>query len=162
MAKVLAVDVELCVGCERCTLMCAFNKYRAFSPRRGAIHVVKMEPGIDAPVFCVQCGTCIGACLPGALSRDPKTGFVVVDEKKCNGCGMCVAACPYGAIHVDPATKKAFKCNYCGFCVTYCPQSALRLVEPHEALWLKHKSAARSLTASPTLARKLWWRPPLR
>ena len=154
-------DVELCIGCERCSLMCAFNKYKVFNPKRGAIHVVKLEPGIDAPVFCIQCGTCINACPTGALYRD-KTGVVVVDEEKCVGCGTCVAVCPYGAIQVDPETRKAFKCTYCGFCVKYCPQSALKLVEADEALWVKRKNAARSITAAPTLARKLWWKPPLK
>ena len=161
MAKILVADVELCVGCERCSLMCAFNKYKVFNPRRAAIHVIKLEPAVDAPVFCIQCGICIDSCPTGALYRD-ESGIVQVDEEKCTGCGTCVSVCPYGAIQVDPETKKAFKCNYCGFCVEHCPQSALKFVEPEEALWVKWKNTVRSVTASPALARKLWWRPPLR
>lgn len=162
MPKVLAVDNELCIGCERCALACAYRHFKSSNPRRGAIYVIKLEPGADTPVHCVQCGTCIDVCPPLALRRDRKTGVVRVDLGRCDGCGLCVSACPYGVIHVDPFTKKAVKCDYCGFCVRYCPQSALKLIEAEEAALWKRKGFAKSITAAPELARKLWYKPPFR
>ena len=128
-----------------------------FNPRRAAIHVIKLEPGYDAPVYCVQCGGCIAACNRGALSM--KAGVVRVDPEKCDGCGLCVPACPYGAMHVDPETRKAVKCDICGECVKYCPQGALRLVDAKEAMYWKQRTKARSLVGTtPPLFRKLWYR----
>jgi len=162
MPKVLAIDNELCVGCERCALACAYRFFKSSNPRRGAIHVVKLEPGVDTPVYCGQCGTCVEVCPPNALSRDPKTCIVKVDFGKCDGCGICVGVCPYGVIHVDPVEKKAVKCDYCGFCVKYCPQSVLRLIDAEKAALWRQKDFAKAITAAPELARKLWYRPPFR
>ena len=163
MTKVLVVDDELCVGCERCAIACSFRFFKVYNPARGAIHVVKLEPGRDISVACTQCGLCINQCPEGALYRD-ENGVVMVNEEKCTGCGTCVLACPYGGVHVDPVTKKAFKCIACGYCVPYCPQSALKVVTAEEALTTKWRRVAKAATSRLELppARKLWYKPPLR
>ena len=160
MAKALAVDSRLCVGCGRCELTCSYHFFKVFNPYRAAIKVVKMEPGIDTPVFCVQCGACMVACPEGALYRDPETLVVKVNEEKCKGCPICAMACPYGAIHVDPETGKAVKCDYCGECVETCPQGALKLVDIEELPWFRARSMAVAMTAAPQLARWLWYKLP--
>ena len=165
MVKVLVADNELCTGCGICELACSLRWFKVFNPKRSAIRAVKLEPGIDAVVYCTQCGLCINACPVGAISRDPKTRVVKIDWDKCTGCGDCVMACPYGAVFVDPVVKKAVKCDTCGGdpeCVKRCPQSVLRFVDLGESVLFKQRETARSKAAAPHLARKLWYRPPFR
>ncbi len=165
MPKVLAIDTDLCVGCERCALMCSFAKYKVYNPKRSAIATVKFEPGADAAVFCIQCGTCINACPTEALKRDTKLMAVVLDEEKCNGCGQCVPACPVGILRVDPIINKAIKCDHClgdPACAKYCPQGALKFIDVDEAMSIRRILTAKGLTQAPSVStsppRKLWYK----
>ncbi|UCD58886.1 MAG: 4Fe-4S binding protein, partial [Candidatus Hydrogenedentota bacterium] len=61
-------------------------------------------------------------CPAEAMSRDERTGAVVIDEQKCTLCLECVGACQYGAINVSP-DGAVLKCDLCGgtpVCVWYC------------------------------------------
>ena len=44
---------------------------------------------------CQQCtdAPCIKACPFGANYRDPETGQVKIDPKRCMGCNYCITAC---------------------------------------------------------------------
>ena len=55
----------------------------------------------DCAVGCLGFGSCVKACLFGALEIGPE-GFPVVDAEKCVGCGACEKACPKGLslIHI--------------------------------------------------------------
>ncbi len=44
---------------------------------------------------CIQCGVCVKACRPGAISLTD--GRITVDQEKCNACGRCCKACPADA-----------------------------------------------------------------
>lgn len=44
---------------------------------------------------CTACGSCISACLLGAIRIDE--GHVIISED-CNSCGMCIESCPADAI----------------------------------------------------------------
>jgi carbon-monoxide dehydrogenase iron sulfur subunit len=112
--KILVVIPDRCVGCRRCELYCSFKFYKTHNPARSRIHVIRSEPYIDAPIICLQCGLCIDSCPSGAISRNMKTGAIVVNEEKCTGCGLCVPSCPIGMIKVDPVTNVAIKCDLCG------------------------------------------------
>mgnify|MGYP000220982618 CR=1 FL=1 len=147
MVKVLTVIPDKCTGCQRCMLACSLRHFKTMNPLFSAIHVVRVdhEP-IDAPIYCIQCGLCINVCPVNALSRDAKTGAVVVDREKCTGCGNCVAVCPIGAITLDPKEKKAVKCDLCGgdpACIKVCPEGALKFIEAPEAAFYKRFFAAR-------------------
>lgn len=76
------------------------------------------------------------SCMSGALSKDPETGIVSYDEKKCGSCFMCVMNCPYGVLKADTATHtKVVKCDFCmkddakPNCVKSCPKKAIYVEE---------------------------------
>lgn len=144
--KVLVAVPERCTGCERCELVCSLVHFKTMSPSKSAIHVVRVHHApIDAPIFCVQCGLCIDVCPVGALSRDKKTGAVIVDYGLCTGCESCVSVCPYGAITVDRAIRKAIKCDLCGGdpkCVKICPEGVLQYVDANKASYYKRLTYA--------------------
>ncbi len=53
----------------------------------------------DCAVGCLGFGSCVKACLFGALEIGPE-GFPVVEVEKCVGCGACEKACPKGIMQV--------------------------------------------------------------
>ncbi len=121
-------DPELCTGCMICTTVCSMHYYKVLSPERARVRVVRLENGLDFPLFCRNCedAPCIDACLNNAISRTSK-GIVVINSAKCTGVGACIDACPYFSIHINPDTGKAIKCIQCGECVKWCPPQAIKL-----------------------------------
>ena len=147
MVKSLVAVLNRCTGCRLCELACAYRRYKSINPSRARIHVVRLdhEP-VDAPMFCAQCGLCIGACPLNAIKRNLKTGAIIVDEEKCTGCGQCVHVCPYGVATIDPASKKASICDLCGGepeCVKICPENALIYVDSEKAAVYKRLTFSR-------------------
>jgi carbon-monoxide dehydrogenase iron sulfur subunit len=151
--KVLIVDHEKCGACHICELICSFTKEGVFSPTISRIRI--RESSMDETILvCQLCkiAKCIEACTFGALSRDEKTGAIVLDYEKCRGskCGDCVSACPYGAIFVDPRTGRVLICDLCGgepACIRWCPRGAILFDFPEgEKAALKQK-AERKLVA---------------
>ncbi len=150
MPKTLVIFPDKCTGCHRCELWCAMNKEGLINPAKARLKVLRREPSIDVAAICLQCGICINACLYGALSRDKKTGAVVVDDERCIGCGKCVMACPYGMITVDASVRKAKKCDLCGgnpVCVQHCPENALQYLDVEKAAAIKRERYAKSLVS---------------
>ncbi len=119
-------DPHVCTGCMICVSVCSMHYYRVISPERSRVRVVRLEGGLDFPLFCRNCedAPCIEACPEDALARTSK-GVIVVNSRRCTGCGSCVSACPYYAIRVNPDTGKAFKCIQCGECTAWCPVGAI-------------------------------------
>lgn len=144
--KTLVVVPDRCVGCERCKLYCSFRFYRTHNPSRSRIQVIRSEPYIDAPIVCLQCGLCMSACPRDAMSRNAKTGAIVVDQKKCGGCGLCVPSCPIGMMRIDPVTHVAIKCDLCGGepeCAKKCPEGALQYIDAEKAAYYRRKTFAK-------------------
>jgi pyruvate formate lyase activating enzyme len=45
---------------------------------------------------CIDCRTCLEACLSGCLSKD-LDGRLMIDRQRCDGCGICARECPANA-----------------------------------------------------------------
>lgn len=129
--RIMHVLPEKCVGCRICEQWCAHSHGHMVSPSKTNIRVVRIHHQYrNVPVVCRQCGipACIDSCKFGALSRDVKTGAVLVDQQKCTACRLCVRACPYGAVNYDTREKTVRICNLCNGapqCVMHCPEQAL-------------------------------------
>jgi len=138
--KLIVTDPELCIGCISCQLICSLTKEGEFSPTLARLHVSKNPFTADyVPDVCRNCVTpaCYYACpVPSAMIINPKTGGVVIDEKKCTACGRCAEACLLSMIGYNPSRKAYLKCDLCDGepkCVETCPSNALKYVSRKEA-----------------------------
>jgi carbon-monoxide dehydrogenase iron sulfur subunit len=142
------IEQEKCDGCKNCTIAC-MQAHREtpgtvydldlLDPKNEARHVIVSNgKGGYFPIFCRHCAVpdCVGACMSGALGKDPATGHVQYDEKRCGACFMCVMSCPYGNIKPDkPTRRKIVKCDFCindnedPNCVRNCPRKAIYVKE---------------------------------
>ncbi|MDR2054033.1 MAG: 4Fe-4S dicluster domain-containing protein [Treponema sp.] len=146
--KRIMIEQEKCDGCKNCTIAC-MQAHRETpgtvydldlpDPKNEARHVIVSDGrGGYFPIFCRHCAVpdCVGACMSGALKKDPATGHVQYDEKRCGACFMCVMSCPYGNIKPDKLTRrKIIKCDFCindnedPNCVRNCPKKAIYVRE---------------------------------
>jgi len=148
MEKILVIQPEKCTGCRTCELVCSFVHTGEFNPARSRISVFSFEKvGFSTPVVCQQCSNaaCMEVCPVGAISRDEKTGAMVVDSGKCLRCKMCTIACPFGATIYDPVVDIIAKCDLCGgdpACVKFCPSGAITYAEANQGSLIKRKTYA--------------------
>ena len=148
--KKVYINEQVCIGCGLCEVYCRLKHskskdlvkaYKRETPR--PLSRIRMDESgiVSLSVRCQHCddAPCIRACLTGALSRDPATSLVNVDEDRCIGCGTCSLVCPLGVPRLDPSQKKMVKCDLCQdeeipVCVANCPNEALSYAEVEEAL----------------------------
>ena len=147
MKKIYPIP-ELCINCGRCVVACktahskSKNPVKAYKYEQCPAPRIRVEGDNDYSFAsnCRHCARpqCVEACISGAMQKDPVTGVVFVDAKKCVGCGSCVVSCPFGAVHVETT---AIKCDLCGSCagqpgspscVAACPNRALVYVESED------------------------------
>jgi len=127
----LIVFPELCTGCRTCELICSFTKEKVINPKLARIRVISKWPDYNYPSVCHQCikAPCLESCPSKAITKDPTTGAIKVDEEKCIGCGACIKACPFGAVKLHPDKGIAIICDLCGgdpTCVKFCVTGALK------------------------------------
>ena len=49
---------------------------------------------------CESCEVCSLLCPDLCITRDEKTGEVLIDLDYCKGCGICASVCPKGAVRM--------------------------------------------------------------
>jgi len=145
-------DSEQCIGCQICEYVCSAVKEGGFNPLLSRIRTVRVEPAFNMSMACRLCEdpTCVKSCPKKALSKDEKTGIIILDEEKCNGCAWCIEACEFGAIALHSAKKTMIVCDLCdGYpkCLPYCPTEALSLKTPEEISQKTRKKAIMPLVS---------------
>ena len=132
MTKGLKTDIEKCVGCNMCALVCSGSHVGKFNPSESRINVEDIfpEPGEFKLNYCIQCDEhpCVEACPAEAIKLDETLGIYVVDKDECTACGMCVDACPYNGCWLDPSESYSIKCDLCGGtprCIDICPRKVI-------------------------------------
>lgn len=147
MKRVYAIE-DRCLNCRLCEVACKTvhsktgDTYKAYMWEQDCPPArirVEGDNYASIAVNCRHCGNpgCVAGCIAGALTKDPVTGLVNFDKKKCVGCRTCMVQCPYDAIRVY---KKALKCDLCttGWskgepaCVKACINQALVYEESDE------------------------------
>ena len=132
MKSRFVVIPNLCTGCRTCELACSFSHGVDGKPGRSRIYPI--ESGLQdlwVPVTCLQCeeAACAKACLVDAITRNPETGAMDLDQDICVKCMACVAACPFGCSLIDQQHDQVVKCDLCGgdpVCAHFCPTQALQ------------------------------------
>ena len=143
--KKIFINESACIACHLCEVYCqlqhsqAKDIVKAFkrgSPRNSTRLKIEEKRPVAFSIRCQHCDDrpCVYACLTGALSWDPNSGIVDVDEERCVGCWTCILVCPFGAIKQNTHQKKIAKCDLCQgedipACVANCPNEALICVE---------------------------------
>jgi len=132
LAKVVKADeMNKCLGCFACMLVCASINRKNHSIRKSAIHV-RTSGGMQGRFIAALCHACqiprcAEVCPCGALDIR-KGGGVLLDEHKCIGCRRCQKVCVVMAIGYDEDARKPIICNHCGLCAKYCPHDCLTVV----------------------------------
>ena len=144
--RIVTTDLTKCIGCKNCEYACAFKKSGDFQRKDSMMRMNYYPLEIACiPMTCVHCSEafCMEVCPAGAITRNPQTGAVEIDEKRCAGCKMCILACPFGNIHFDKTSMTSKKCDLCQGepnCIKFCISGALQYVDEEEAYGDKRDS----------------------
>ncbi|MFK7896428.1 MAG: formate dehydrogenase subunit alpha [Myxococcota bacterium] len=110
-SKVIAVDHQACILCDRCVRACDDVQNNEVIGRSGKGYGAKIAFDLDAPMgmsTCVSCGECAAACPTGALVDKaiaaplrPREELAAVDSV----CPYCGVGCAL-TFHVDRAANE--------------------------------------------------------
>ncbi len=110
----------LCIDCELCVEACNTTNNVPAPEYRTRILTKKFTGTLDKqvefiPVLCNQCNNapCYRGCPTKATYKDPITGIVRMEHKKCIGCKTCMLACPYDARYFSKNHRAIDKCDFC-------------------------------------------------
>jgi Fe-S-cluster-containing dehydrogenase component len=95
----MVIDLETCIGCQRCVFACQATNDTATSHRWNIL--IDDATTFGQPVFvtrpCMHCehAPCVEVCPVKATYHRPD-GLVEMNYDRCIGCRYCMVACPYG------------------------------------------------------------------
>lgn len=127
-----------CIGCRFCEIACSRYHEDVIWPAASRVRVYEFPPSIEFPVLCYQCADapCARECPTQALSVNPETGTIVVENEKClrisegTDCTVCADACPGSTIRMHPTENVPMFCDLCDGdpeCVKVCPNATVIL-----------------------------------
>jgi len=167
MGKIIAIDIEKCMGCKSCEIGCAvahssakdLNTIARLGEKPGYRINVEAYGCRAVPVNCQHCeeAACVLACCTGAIYREAAGKPVLFDGERCIGCRMCVQACPFGVITLSRDGKRVLKCDLCierlaigqePACVTACLTGALLFIDEEEANRAKRRKVAERMVTA--------------
>jgi len=111
-----------CIDCEKCMDACVETNHVPVVHGAWRTTIQERLTTVDGdekrefrPILCNQCNRppCVRVCPTRATYKDPETGIVVMDYKKCIGCKTCMAACPYNARYFNHEKYSIDKCDFC-------------------------------------------------
>jgi carbon-monoxide dehydrogenase iron sulfur subunit len=131
-------DPAWCRTCRVCEVACSIGKEGTARPALARINVFFDEFREEQPIsglICFQCADapCMEVCPVDAMSRDERTGAVLIHESRCIGCMLCRKSCPWDVPKRHPERRLALKCDLCvdraegPLCVEMCPLSGKAL-----------------------------------
>jgi Fe-S-cluster-containing dehydrogenase component/CRP-like cAMP-binding protein len=140
----MVIDLERCTRCDDCVRACAQS--HGGNPR--FIRHGPIQAGHMIANACMHCidPVCMIGCPTGAISREPATGYVVINDPTCIGCATCATNCPYdnirmvhsrsadGSFYLDAHNVAHQKATKCDLCVTQVGGPACQRACPHDAL----------------------------
>ena len=116
----MVIRQAICIDCERCVEACKKTNHVPDYGYRTRILTKKYEGKWDKavefiPVLCNHCNNppCVRGCPTKATYKDPQTGIVRMNSKKCIGCKTCILACPYDARYFCEEKRAIDKCDFC-------------------------------------------------
>ena len=148
MRKGFIFSHNKCVSCGACSAACILENGWSIQPRMIFTYNSDTLPSLpltNLSLACNHCETpvCLNGCPTASYYREPFTGAVIIDEKKCIGCKYCQWNCPYDAPKFDTENRIIGKCNLCysgliegrlPACTTACPSGALEYGELSEPI----------------------------
>ncbi|MBF0209305.1 MAG: FAD-dependent oxidoreductase [Desulfamplus sp.] len=87
----------------------------------------------ECNIGCLGFGTCVKACMFGALTMG-EHGLPVVDTKKCTGCGSCQKACPKNIIRLTSVSMRIMREYTEDKCITPCQRACPTGIDIREYL----------------------------
>ena len=163
MEKAIYLDIDVCAGCGACVVACMDQN--DIYPEKGQPalrRIYRIEEGRTpnaniryVSAACMHCedSPCVMGCPTGAITKDNRTGAVLVNRDLCIGCHSCALACPFGVPRYD-SEEKMQKCRLCverveaglqPACVRVCPTGALRFEPTNKVLGEKEARYASNI-----------------